>query len=249
MHPIYAVVCARAEEALPLVGKYDTCFADPPDNLNWGYDEFQDKWASVDDYIDWLYGITKAMLGVASTVWVSYNAKYDILYKAKLRELVGEIEIKPFVQVFEFGWYRSDDCSNNHRPLVRLRSRHARLYPSQIKVPSWRLLHGDKRAKKGGRVPGDVWSFPRVTGNSRQRRRWHPTQLHEGLVERALKLTTPPGGRVLDPFGGTGTTLRVAKALGLSCTLIELSENYCKRICAENDVPMYKIVAGRLRPC
>ena len=46
------------------------------------------------------------------------------------------------------------------------------------------------------------------------RHTWHPTQLNEGLVERCIKFTTPPGEPVLDPFGGTGTTLRVCKTLG-----------------------------------
>ena len=82
----------------------------------------------------------------------------------------------------------------------------------------------------------DVFDFPRVTGNSKQRRPWHPTQLNEGLVERCLKLTTPPGGTVLDPFGGTGTTLRVCKRINLPCTLIEVDRDYCQQIAKENDL-------------
>jgi DNA modification methylase len=108
------------------------------------------------------------------------------------------------------------------------------LYPESIKVPSWRELNGDKRAKPGGRVPGDVFDFPRVTGNSKQRRAWHPTQLNEGLVERCLRLTTEPGGSVLDPFGGTGTTFRVCKEIGRECTLVELSGGYCQHLLAEH---------------
>lgn len=248
----YRVICARAEDAIPLVGQFHTCFADPPDGIKLGYDVFNDRWSDDPAYIHWLTNITVRLTGIAETVWVSYNAKHDIGYKARLAaddSLLPDMEIKPFVQTFTFGQYRDGDCANNHRPLLRLRYSNSPLYPSRIKVPSWRELNGDKRAAKGGRVPGDVWDFPRVTGNSAQRRRWHPTQLHEGLVTRALKFTTPRGGSVIDPFGGTGTTLRVAKALGFSCTLIELSENYCRRICAENKVPMYKIVGGRLRRC
>jgi DNA modification methylase len=117
---------------------------------------------------------------------------------------------------------------------LRLRWRDAPLYPDAIRVPSWRQENGDKRADPRGRVPGDVFDFTRVTGNSKQRRTWHPTQLNEGLVERCVKLTTPTGGRVLDPFGGTGTTLRVCKRLKLPCTLIELDREYCRRMAAEN---------------
>jgi site-specific DNA-methyltransferase (adenine-specific) len=103
-------------------------------------------------------------------------------------------------------------------------------------MPSWRQKNGDKRADPRGRVPGDVFSFARVTGNSKQRRSWHPTQLNEGLVERCLKLTTPEGGTVLDPFAGTGTTLRVCDRLGMNCTLIEIDPKYCKLIAKEHNL-------------
>jgi len=68
----------------------------------------------------------------------------------------------------------------------------APIYPCQIRVPSWRMLNGDKRAAPDGKVPGNVWDFPRVTGNSKQRRAFHPTQLNEGLVERAILLSGRP---------------------------------------------------------
>lgn len=84
---------------------------------------------------------------------------------------------------------------------------------------------------------GDVFDFPRVTGNSKQRCDWHPTQLHEDLVERCIKLSTPEGGTVADPFGGTATTMRVCQRINRSCTLIEKSAGYCKRISADTGVP------------
>lgn len=46
------------------------------------------------------------------------------------------------------------------------------------------------------------------------------------LVRRCLLAGCPQGGRVLDPFGGAGTTALVAGRLGVDCTLIELSEVY-----------------------
>jgi len=80
----------------------------------------------------------------------------------------------------------------------------------------------------------DVFNFPRVTGNSKQRRSFHPTQLNEGLVERCIKLTTPEGGTVLDPFAGTGTSLRACKRTGNPCTLIEIDPFYCSKIAEEH---------------
>lgn len=48
------------------------------------------------------------------------------------------------------------------------------------------------------------------------------------LVERCLKAGCPARGRVLDPFGGAGTTGIVAEALGHDCTLIELNPEYAE---------------------
>lgn len=92
-----------------------------------------------------------------------------------------------------------------------------------------------KKRMKEGVHSGDVFDFPRVTGNSKQRCDWHPTQLHEELVERCIRLTTKEGDSVLDPFGGTGTTLRVCDRINRNCTLIELDPKYCQHI--RNDHP------------
>ncbi len=46
------------------------------------------------------------------------------------------------------------------------------------------------------------------------------------LVERCLRAGCPPGGRVLDPFGGAGTTALVADQMQMDCTLIELNPEY-----------------------
>jgi DNA modification methylase len=43
------------------------------------------------------------------------------------------------------------------------------------------------------------------------------------LVEPLMRAGCPSGGRVLDPFGGAGTTAMVAGRAGLDCTLIELN--------------------------
>lgn len=83
-------------------------------------------------------------------------------------------------------------------------------------------------------IPDDHFDFPRVVGNSKQRRSWHPTQLNEALVERAIKLVTVPGDWVVDPFGGTGTTLRVCRRIDRNCTLLEANPAYCEEIQAEH---------------
>lgn len=91
---------------------------------------------------------------------------------------------------------------------------------------------------------GDVFDFPRVTGNSAQRCDWHPTQLHEELVKRCVLLSTSPTDRTVDPFGGTGTTLRVCKALERPCTLFEIDHKYCHEITKANGLKVLRTPGG-----
>jgi DNA modification methylase len=99
---------------------------------------------------------------------------------------------------------------------------------------------GDARAH-GLRVPDDVWDIPRVTGNSKERRSYHPTQHPEALMERIILFSTRRKDTAIDLFGGTGTTLRVGLRLGRDVTSIELSEQYCLKVAEENNVPIVKI--------
>lgn len=48
------------------------------------------------------------------------------------------------------------------------------------------------------------------------------------LVERCLAIGCPPGGSVLDPFAGGGTTLRVAVESGRPASGIELNPEFCQ---------------------
>jgi len=110
----------------------------------------------------------------------------------------------------------------------------AKLYPDAIRVPSARQLkYNDKRANPKGRVPDDVWEFSRVCGTFKERRRWHPNQHPEALIERVVKFSTAPGDLVIDMFAGTGTVNRVCKRLGRPCIGIEISEFYCEQIIKE----------------
>ena len=50
------------------------------------------------------------------------------------------------------------------------------------------------------------------------------------LMKYLIKLVTPKGGTVYDPFAGSGTTLIAAKELEVNSVGVELSEEYCKII-------------------
>ncbi len=55
----------------------------------------------------------------------------------------------------------------------------------------------------------------------------HPTQKPIRLIKWCLDLA-PHAQTILDPFMGSGTTLRAAKDLGRKCIGIEIEEKYCE---------------------
>lgn len=230
----------------PLLGRVDTIFADPPDNIGLEYDEYEDS-IPYEDYWNFLYQLVSNCYLMADTTYISFNARWmtdmgDVLSTWRRRGLFNNENIRWLIQGFTFGEHRKTDYANNFRPIVRLRRPEAKLYPDQTRIESDRMKQGDKRANPAGRVPGDVWrsdflEYSRVVGNSKQRRSWHKTQLNEGLVEDCLLMSTPPGGTVIDPFCGTGTTLRVCKANGWSCTTMDVSLNYCEKVAEEHEIP------------
>jgi len=70
------------------------------------------------------------------------------------------------------------------------------------------------------KVSWSVWTLPV------SRTKGHPAPFPEELPERLIRLYTVEGETVLDPFGGTGTTMRAAKKLNRSCTLYEINPDY-----------------------
>jgi len=58
------------------------------------------------------------------------------------------------------------------------------------------------------------------------RREQHPTQKPVALMRWLVRLVTPPGGTILDPFAGSGTTLVAALAEGRQAIGIEREAEY-----------------------
>jgi site-specific DNA-methyltransferase (adenine-specific) len=74
-----------------------------------------------------------------------------------------------------------------------------------------------------GSKPSDVWD---IVPEDSQQREAHFAPFPSDLCRIPILATCPPGGVVLDPFCGTGTTLAVAKELGRSAIGIDISKAY-----------------------
>lgn len=90
---------------------------------------------------------------------------------------------------------------------------------------------GGRRGRGGAGWYGDnsqtsVFNVPKPSAN-----REHPTMKPIELIVQCLNNSAPRGGLVLDPFGGSGSTLMACEYTGRKARLIELDPRYVDVIC------------------
>lgn len=81
-----------------------------------------------------------------------------------------------------------------------------------------------------GRNRSNVWTYPGMNsfGHKRDEKlAWHPTVKNLAMVGDAILDCSLPGGLILDPFGGSGTTAIAAERTRRRAALIELDPVYC----------------------
>jgi site-specific DNA-methyltransferase (adenine-specific) len=118
------------------------------------------------------------------------------------------------------------------------RGGHQRRVFGKSDTQSDRAKDGTMDANPDGRYPSDVMGHfdqpdiqkyfyaPRVTRREKGEYNDHPTVKPINLMRYLVRIYTPAGGKVLDPFNGTGTTGIASIQEGRSYVGIELSEHY-----------------------
>lgn len=226
-------------------GRYNMIFADPPDNVGLKYEGFNDK---MDDktYARLLWYTIKACT-YTDILWVSFNAKHMDLVGKLVYENVrsdNRFNYRFLMQYVSFGYCAQNDFSFCYRPLLRIMRNGAPTYPDAVRIESERQRLGDKRANPRGKIPPDVWAIHRVTGNSKQRRSWHNTQLNEALYERCINFSCKDGDHVCDLYAGTGTIARASllpTVPQVNVDMIELSDTYCNHLAEEFKIPIHNL--------
>ena len=236
-------------------GSIDLAFADPPFNIGYEYDVYDDRRA-YDDYLDWS---RKWMAAVAETLksdgtfWLAIGDEYA----AELK-LIAQNDLRLscrswVIWYYTFGVNCKRGFSRSHTHLFHfvkdpLEFTFNADNPA-VRVPSARqLVYADRRANPKGRLPDntwilrpqdapesftvdhDTWYYARVAGTFKEREGFHGCQMPEQLLGRIVRSCSNPQETVLDPFAGSGTTLAVAKKLGRQWLGFELSDDYVKQI-------------------
>ena len=69
----------------------------------------------------------------------------------------------------------------------------------------------------------DVWEYQ---NGYRDRYGWHPQAIPEEITGRIIEHLSAPNDLVLDPFLGSGTTLKMCALLGRKCVGFEIDPQY-----------------------
>jgi DNA modification methylase len=232
-------------------GVIDLAFADPPFNIGYEYDEYNDS-QDREKYLRWSHLWTAEVVRVLKpngTFWLAIGDEYAAELKVMLLEKHRLFCRSWVVWYYTFGVNCINNFSRSHTHLFYLvknpKSFTFNADSQALRVPSARqLVYGDRRANPRGRLPDnswilrpqdipeafhpldDTWYFSRVCGTFKERTRWHTCQMPERLLGRIIEACSNPGESVLDPFSGSGSTLAVAKKLGRKYLGFELSKKY-----------------------
>lgn len=83
--------------------------------------------------------------------------------------------------------------------------------------------YGQPVKERGARF--NVWNIPNTKGNGETD---HPAPFPESLARDHILSWSNEGDVVLDPFNGSGTTTKMARAMGRKGIGIEINEDYCR---------------------
>ncbi len=203
----------------------DLIIADPPYNLGKSYGNNSDE-MDFNDYLSftkkWLFE-SRRILKKTGSIYVFMGFRHiSYLYDIMEKEL-GLNFNSWIVWHYTQGMGKTKGFSPRHDDVLFFTASDAFTFNlDDIRVPQ---KYYRQRNNMRGANPGDVWTFSHVH-YSNPNRQAHPTQKPEGLIERMVLASSNPGELVLDPFSGSGTTLRVCDQLGRASLGFEINPDY-----------------------
>lgn len=221
-------------------GFADLVFADPPYNINKGFDGRHFREMSLSDYEEYLeswvpLAVSKLRDGGSMYVcgdWKSSAPVQRVLSKyLTVRNRVtferekGRGAKRNWKNCSEDLWFatKGDGYYFDVEP-VKLKRRVLAPYREEGKPKDWQ---SEESGKFRMTHPSNVWTDITVPFWSMPENTQHPTQKAEKLLAKVILASSKPGDVVFDPFLGSGTTSVVAKKLGRVYCGVDVSEEYC----------------------
>lgn len=170
------------------------------------------KFASIkgDSGLDDYYTFSKAWLEAVKPHLTDKNAFYIFNGDTKLRELLNALHDTGYIKSALLIWLKD-------KFVVGRKDYHPQ---HELIAYGWHGTH----SYYGSRDKTALF-YPKPRKNS-----LHPTMKPPALLRRLLYHSTKPGDLVLDPFGGSGSTLIACEHLGRTCYTVEYEEAYCRAI-------------------
>ena len=236
------IVCGDAFDTANRLPRraFDLMIVDPPYNLTKSYcgEKFYKR--SADEYAEftekWIDAFYPSLKPTASVYvccdFMSGVVVAPILAKRfKLRNRItwqrekGRGAKNNWKNGMEDIWFatRTDDYTF-HVDAVKIRRRVRAPYRADGQPKDW---EDTPDGKFRNTYPSNFWDDISVPYWSMPENTAHPTQKPEKLLAKLILASSDPGGIVLDPFAGSGSTAVTARKLDRRFVAIERSEQYC----------------------
>lgn len=236
------IFCEDALDGLARIpdASVDLILTDPPYGLGKDYGNDSDKQAAA-DYLAWTASWIDAVLPKLKSsgslyIFLTWRYAPEIFVMLKqrmsmLNEIIWDRRVpsmgggtRNFSSVHDtIGFFAKAKGYYFDLDAVRIP------YDAATKKARSRSIFVGAKWLELGYNPKDVWSVSRLHKEHRERAD-HPTQKPLEIIERMLLASCPPGGVVLDPFMGSGTTAVAAKRRGRDFVGFELNPGYCEII-------------------
>jgi site-specific DNA-methyltransferase (adenine-specific) len=203
--------------------------ADPPyGETSLAWDRWPDGWPAALTEASrsmWCFGSMRMFLARRDE-FAAWKLSQDVVWE---KHTGSGVAADRFRRVHEHAahWYRSDwsaiyAATPRVASLGRNRGRAVLKRPQPAHIGAIRPAGWED---DGTRIQGSVIAAPSMHGKA-----LHPTEKPTGILDPLIRYACPPGGLVLDPFAGSGSTAVAARMSGRRAVLVEANEQYCEVI-------------------